>query len=641
MAKIPRFFNANVIQAGTVGVRVDPGQQANLAARDPVDGEALQQAGQMMVQVAQEDEKRRESQYMNSDLVNFQVDAADQYDEQAQKAAASPEGFAQGYDEWFGERAQALLDAAPSVGSRDAMQAKIARMGGQYALRGRKHERGLLTTQRVMEVDKTSNRLLNRLSQRPEEFEAIATQLMGLSQSLSAEGVSSKTIIKNQRKTMTTARAIQLDGRIRQTPREVLAEIGEGAHNDLPRALLADITRKAADASEVITLKELYLSGAALDPGNKDHKKAADLVFDDVLASMKDEEGQINVPDTQFLGTMLNYISQGKGMMAPKLKSLLSASITNGNARTKELYSKLIVELDKNPETRPALSKLDEKIVHEAVYTTRLVESGTPVEQALETSRNSVREPVANDALKNRREILRTDKNLKIKGVLETIEDEFQGFFDAGALKNKGIAAEQYRRFYRDNFEKSGDADVSKELALKKLKLSFAQTEVNGEKELMEHAPNLIFPSHMEDFNKSLSSFMTDILGASKDGRKLVVDGVERKLKLKSTVSTAKDFGYGIFYTKELPDGSLVDVPALNEDTGMPIKFTYVPGPEQASEDNQKRFEMLRDIRNIRNKIYKEEIAAGGDKESAELKSSVESKKQFNDEFEDSLRKTP
>jgi len=228
LAKIPRFFNTRPVRAGTVGVKVDPGLLGSFAStgREGKDliqlGGQLKQLGAQQTQIARADLKKSENAYLNTSLTGFQLQAAEEYETRSKEAFSAPKGFSEGYNKWFTQQSESILAGAPSSASRERMQNRLTKLGGGYLLRGNKLERSLFTKQRINDVDTTSNALLNRLSQNPNEFQDISRQLTTLAGSLSAEGVSPETVASTKKRLFNTARVTQLDGRVRQDPRAVL-----------------------------------------------------------------------------------------------------------------------------------------------------------------------------------------------------------------------------------------------------------------------------------------------------------------------------------------------------------------------------------------------------------------------------------
>lgn len=606
MAKIPRFFNTRPVKAGTVGVQISPERQGALS-RTGLEGKNMIEAGNRLIDIGKADTARRESSYMNNDLTNFQLDAAKQYDIMSADAHNNPSGFNTRYKEWYQENAEKVLSRAPSTKAQETMGNRLLKLGGSYDLRGIKRERSLMVNQNMQQTDATANRLINTLQQQPHEFEAISSQLNSLANSLGAQGVSSSSIDTTKRKLNNLAQVATLQGRMKLEPTKVLEEIGTGAYNDLKPNQLKELTKQASEISTMDTLKSVYLGGHNLDPTNVEHKKAADAVLDDLLTSMKDGDGKLKVSQEEFMANILTFTKQGKGLLAPKLKSMIESSIQSGNSEAKGMYSRLVTAMDKDPNTRPALSGISDNTIQEAVQITRMTESGTPLEQAVELARNEVRAPASQDLITKRRNEVKA--LIKDDDVSEAVEDHFNGYFSS-APGNIGVAVEQYKRIYRTFYDKNGDADMSKELTLKKLETTYAATDINGTRELMENAPSLVFPGKEDEFKQALQSHIKESFETktesnifSADVTKPIINGKVRDIRIKSILSTNRDGGYGMFYTETLPDGTLVDVPVLHPVTGLPSKFIFIPSKDK---ELAQKMTSLSNLREIQNKQFKE-----------------------------------
>lgn len=622
MAKTPRFFTSpGSAPQLNVGGGMDPALTGSMVTSG-VEGQAEQQLASDMDKFIQQDLEKQNNAYLRTDLAAFQLQAIQEYETQKKSLADNPQGFSSRFQNWFTQSSKNILESAPSEEARNIMTSRLGGLQAQYLKQGIGEERRALTQHRLLKTDQVANSLINRLATNPEELDIVNSQINNLFDGMAIEGIDANTINATREKAMKQSRIAQAEGFMRQDPQIVLDKVLSGDYNDLSFSSVNSLYKRSLNGvasnlkemhkvEEQRALKNLYYNSSSLDPQNPDYKKAADLAFDDLLSSMLDENGQITASNEEYIGSILDFAKEGKGLIAPKLKSLIEGNVVNGSPQNKKLYSQLLRALDEDPKTRPVISQFNDATINEAFLITRLTDSGTPIEEAVDMARQQIREP-RNDLIQARREQIRTDRLLSRENVMTELEDKYDN------VHNIDRASASYRNIFQDTFEKTGDPDLARDIALRKLDTTFGVTEINGTEELMENPPEKLFPGQVDDFKKGLTDVLVKELGAEitepglldsvfgDEEIKVKIDGEERKIEVSSLPTTPKDLGYKVTYKETLADGTLVDTPVINPNSGLPIKYIYIPGKAEPTDQDIKQMNKLREIREQQNRQVKE-----------------------------------
>jgi len=598
------------------------------------EGQALQETGDDLINQGrrqQAEQKRLEAaEYLGPNLSQFQLDMVGQYDQFSQENSSNPKGFADRFDKMFAEQTSQLLNAAPSKEAAIHMQDRLNRLRGSYKSRSLTFEKQATRQNYVSKIDSTSTNLINSVQLDPSKYQDVQAQLDQMIGGLSTVGVQASTIDQQRARATKQLDVAFITSQIKSDdPTNILQDLLEGEYNHLDPGTLRGLMGSAVNstalkiqaagkAREELALKNMYSSGAALDPKNADHKKAANLAFDELLNSMKDEDGSLKkVSNEEVISNFSQFVRKGGGIVAPKLASNINANILNGTKENAELYSQMLVNLMQNPKTNHATQQLDEQALMEGTYLNRLRELGTPLDEAIQITREQLRAP-RTDLVAQRRDQLRSDVILKSDEAREVVSDYFQGTLDFGRVENSDMAVEQFKRFYKFSYERSGDSDTAKDIALNKLNSLYTVSSINGGKELMANAPEKLFPGRADEFKQQVGTVLSEVYGAKPLGQHffpnissapqlgISVGDKDLPVKIRSLPSTKNDLGYGLFYEDTTTDGTPITVPLLHPSTGLPVKVIYRPGDKQVT---QEQVDSINDLRLNREQTNREKEA--------------------------------
>ena len=627
MVKIPRRFGEVRPTAGITSDRVthEVSKSGQLAAQAEItkgqvgveQAKSIGDIGKALGEIGEHYVKRLEADYLVNQSLEFQKQSMDHFNQSASNMAPYGEGFADGINEWHQTQAQAILDKAPTPEAALKMQQRL----GQFSLRqgqrafGVQQEASLNQTK--LNYSNTINTLANQVFNSPEDAETYLQQ--------AKEGLKGSSLDATTQQALTTQahqqiRFNQVKGFIARDPVQALTDITEGKYNDLDNGNLISLTREAAhgikqrlkqDKQELknIELRAFYHSPAPLDPNSKRAKQAVDLVFEENIIP--------NLPDDPIEGTntIMDFLKKKPGVLPTKVKEMFNGAIINGSPQQKELWSRLLVRMDKDGALRPMLDQIDKKAKSEAIEIVHQLDMGKNIEDAETIVRDQIR--VKNDKEREGREVLlRETGALNDVNVLENIRDEFD-------VEDVSPVISEYKRAYKKHFlENKGSPESAHKFAMSEVR-RYSVSEVNGESELMKDAPEVLFPGKSRDIREKLykaldpefnskpaeeafkeafdspTPFLPEPPSAMTDTIK--VGDKEIVPKIKATDMTGKTGEYAIMYDDPLTGR----VPLLDENF-QPMFFKYDPGVSQEQVERQNMVESFKRKRDKINQSIKD-----------------------------------
>lgn len=653
MPKIPRFYANPSIQAGDIGVRVDPGTLGSLS-RTGLEGVALGELGKDIETVGQkltaehqrtQDELARKSKAMaeNNYIVNgfaqFKLNTFKEFNKRKQEAGANVENFSNNFDKYFNEQASALVAGAPTPEAGLKLQSRLGSLRVSYMDDSLRHESSTMKMNRLTSSAQMINEMTNQAFLNPQAANVLLDEANTIADSLMVEGISPGQVQKIKNGARQDILAASLDGSIKDNPVQVLQALASGQYNELDNGKMVSLFNKAAlrtkqQYQEIAAqekekhLQSLYLSGIPLDSSNKEHREAVDKQYQKFLEPFF-KNGKLSVESGVFAKAITEFVSSRPSVLPGLLKSQIETSVQHGDPKVKEAYSRVLRELDDNEKTRPLLDGISSKALNEGLYINQMVSSGISPEEAARQARESVR-PERSDLAQIRVEELKNFRSgdegpLNKANILSAIDDRFDSIFSRSP-KNQELAIKEYTRFFEDAYKETGDIDIAQRNAVRQLSRQFAVSNLNGKPELMKNAPTIRYPGREDEINSLYEQFLQSVderedevhtlpsLGfedklrepvvtrPSVKGREIMIDGKMRKVQLQSDRHTASDGGYSVFFYDENDQDNLFPHFVKNPITGATARFIPQLGAPTMHQEAMAEIEHDREVRNQVNK---------------------------------------
>lgn len=226
------------------------------------------------------------------------------------------------------------------------------------------------------------------------------------------------------------------------------------------------------------------------DPGNADHKKGVDIVFQQAGGPAALQQMQPQGANT------LMTIAQRTGILPPKAEGTIRSMMETGNDQQRGYAYDMIARLQ---EDAPAvLDQFKASDISKATLYDNYIRNGVDQRTALSyvnTQFNPLNKPVMEmrkDALPDFLKKTLGDDNSKLPPLFEGIFDP--GIFTIGpSLPRNAAAADQakatYQEALKDEFMMHGDADVAKTRAAEQVKRIYGESRVTGSRTIMMYPP--------------------------------------------------------------------------------------------------------------------------------------------------------
>lgn len=336
--------------------------------------------------------------------------------------------------------------------------------------------------------------------------------------------------------------------------------------------------REQQKLEKEFALKQLFVSGVPLDPKNKDHQQAADLVYADFVASMY-TDGKLNVSSNEYFENVVDFMQKNPDVMPSQLASQLNSFILNGDPEQALIGSRIMEQLTSDPRLARLLDSdnIDRKSRDEGFAIFDMVSSGVNPKVAVENVRNRLRN-IGPDRIQALTEEFDTEVKKSGFNARDIIQDALDGSEDI-----MGAAVPAFMRAYKNSYLNLQDFKLAQKAALASIKVRFSTTDVNGKDEVMEFGPELIFPNHVDEFKQTWDQ-QKATMGISPD-----------KLVLRGTYSTKTSRLYPIYEVRE--NGYEVF-------TGK--YFQFVPGTSQAELEQMENLKISRERQAELNALDKE-----------------------------------
>ncbi|MGO8854405.1 MAG: hypothetical protein ACLQO1_01655 [Steroidobacteraceae bacterium] len=247
--------------------------------------------------------------------------------------------------------------------------------------------------------------------------------------------------------------------------------------------------RQDDDNAELLAhATDAFSNRQPLDPQNKDNRDAANLLFGKLTNKAP--------PQSDAYANAAVSIADHVGVVPPDVVSQARASLTGGNPQDAAVAANLLARLQStNP--RAYAYAVDEKTRALVAGVAGPVQAGADPVAALNLARQNANLPKAEvDALKQRWESSKAPagQSNALATILKSDPDFKPGWF-TGLPAVPPLMQGEFNQLTHDYYQQTGgDLTASRQLAAQDLKRTWGVSEVNGKRELMQYAPEAMFP---------------------------------------------------------------------------------------------------------------------------------------------------
>jgi hypothetical protein len=463
-----------------------------------------------------------EKAYTSSRSVQVQEEYLYKMQELQQQAGPNGEGYLDSLNSWFDERIPQILSEAPSDTAKAEMLSRLQSFRLQGIHTGIEFEEKRRKENALEQSTSAIESLAKQAMMAPENFDDYQAQAEYLKENLHAAGFSPAEAdrwVRESKNRITDGflyRAINDDpvGAIEMMSTNPALTATMSADSlmshistatNMFKARQKEIEIQANLAQSVAKIQ----SGVPLDASNAQDVKALDQFYSVVTEPMRDPNtGQFNQPPGVVAQALVNTIRTTPSLLPDKFKSDFTNGMLYGNVETAQSYARMVGLMKNDPQTAPALAKLDEKSLHMALYINDALSAGEDPAQALSDAKNQflkLRSPAEEDRLKRAKSALTPDYiNTQLDGEFTSWGGLFGDETYFVDPSNFDDAAPEYSRHFANSFLQFGDEQIADKYAKTQLHKSFAVTNVNGTNQLMSYAPEIVFPGRVNDFKRNL-----------------------------------------------------------------------------------------------------------------------------------------
>lgn len=567
-------------------------------------------------QMEQESQKLAEQNYLVTGQIGFQEQWMNKWQELEKSSPADGKGFTENMNKAHLEMQKQLLDAAPS----DEARLKMFQFLGQNRIKSLdaainfEQKRG--QEFRMNSAVSAVNSLTNQAMTNPVAVGEYSKQITGIREMLVQGGMDPNSADKFAQKGYGQVLEGFYKGQISSAPDAALHDLMTSDAKDrldpdqfisLVSAANRASQEKYKAAQEAFKTHEStvrVLSGQPLDPSNKDDREAVDRFYRESIKSFKDpQSGKMTGDPRQMAGVILQVMDRTPYILPKSLVSDIQGNILNGSPQQKEVYSRILGEMERNPKLQPLLSQMDDKTVGEGLAMYDAVQSGVKLEEAAQTSRDLYRSGRA-DVMAANKKTLQSEKLLDDKLVDKQLDKMFGGSIldtaaqiavasfvaDGGNAVKKawkdpsGMAEARtlYKSAYERMYVQTGDEKAAERSAQAAVQKTYAKTTINGDVEMMRSAPDLVHPGREVEIKSMIDDYIKAENTAqglvNVEGRKMNVRGQMRDIYVSSVDSFGRDVAasngmYTLFYRDE----NGVKYPLLDKD-GDQVALKFDPG---------------------------------------------------------------
>jgi hypothetical protein len=267
--------------------------------------------------------------------------------------------------------------------------------------------------------------------------------------------------------------------------------------------------------AEKIAIKDIHInrvnSGVPLTDSTDD-KEAFNTVYSTLTEQLRDPNtGVLRYNDRNTIPIIGEVINKNNTYIAPQLAKELEASLKSDNPEANQFGAKVVSYLINDKNKRHLLNDIDTKTVMKADMLNTELSTGVSLEKATQIVNSKVNNYRSDLAESRRKEFTNIVKYTDVQDILT---NEFEtGFFNINAL-NSADATAQYMITAKSQYELTGDLEAAKKIALTKVSKEFGVSKINGEREIMRNAPEVLFRNQdMDEVYNQLNTGVYRALG--------------------------------------------------------------------------------------------------------------------------------
>jgi hypothetical protein len=473
-----------------------------------------------------------------------------------QNAAPDGSNYMAMINKYFDDATSAWMEQAPSAGSSAEMMNRIQDLKNQALTQGLKIQNDMRQDYSLAKTNEAGDSLMRQAIADPANFDTYFSQSMELQQTLKEAGFSDAEVLKWKQDQASKISVAHLESQLIRDPRAALSELAYSgiAENISPEGLIS-LAARANDAvqqqdraeAQALDLQQAYqrsMTGGPLNPSVKADKAAGENIYDAITAGRRNPEtGGIDFKNGG-VEEIYQGLKQTKGMLPDQAKNDIGNAIRYGDFDSAVSASFLIKKMSQTPEMQHQAAEMDPKDFQLGILVSNAMAGGASAKDAVIDARKQLLSaPGSMDEMRNKQadiylnnETIAADLEGQFSSWLAPIQGTNEFFMGHGYQgygnkffepTNTMAAAGDYARHFRRAYLDSGDAAAAKEYATAQLSKTWAAATVNGDSQIMQYAPSIVFPGRELDFNHKFQEAKTTALPDIKDAADLIVDSVD------------------------------------------------------------------------------------------------------------------
>lgn len=554
----------------------------------------------------EKEQARLDKMYKLEAGIKFQEELAYKSAELQTKAGADGSQYLPQFMDWYNKRVPEYLASAPSDQARTDLFYSLEKERLQQVEHSLKFEDNRRKELMGRQAENVYSSLVKQSYQSPEQMENLKAQAVAVSDELVKMGLPEPIVYDKLKATLDQITETSYNVKLSNgQAAEVMADITNNPEIDkLGTAAYLRINNNTASAFEAHVkdqqkqmIKEQHmtkvLAGLPLSANNSDDEKAFNTYYQESTKGYRDPKTKTLTGDPTTVALALGAVLQtNKSFLPEDFKNEVVGYILSGNSDQKKIGAALVAELDRVNGTRHLLNNLPKDVVAEGLAITRAIVAGKPIDQAMEEARMLVHTP-RNDLTQSRKDNISRvlpDKDIdaKIQQVYGVAGTAFMsGVSDASAAKY------QYKDEFSLVYLTTGDADMAHKMAKVRVAQDFAVSKVNGDSELMRHAPERLFPNTNQ--SKIREFFDTKLAELNPDGTK--------QFKIVADNLTVKANTYGSYVVYEFDESGWQ--PVRDENGGFK-RLQYTDGIDDDTLESVEKLLTMKDNYAKMNNEYKD-----------------------------------
>ncbi len=307
--------------------------------------------------------------------------------------------------------------------------------------------------------------------------------------------------------------AVRADAIIRLAtdPAGLMADIDSDRYSPLSNLQRTEFKVRASSAAEKqrqeaaqrARARDIVAGIIPVDPGSKADRELIDAAFEQ--SGISGQLTELSEVGAQRLGELV----KDTGYVPVDALSQLRAMATNGTTEAKVYaYQSVALVLREKPGAFAGTKHFADIRADAEHFNALVLDGGLPPLEAVRRI-----EETKTPEFKARAEVLGTEaRKIASKIQLDDVSDQItgkfvsrreaelrgitqsEGFEFGGSPRRGAVILGVYRRFFRDHFVRTGDAEISKNLAVRDVRRTYDVSSINGTRRLMKHPPESHYP---------------------------------------------------------------------------------------------------------------------------------------------------